>query len=122
MFLQGVHTWLTCYNHTLSTVKGRKKLLVEFGVETELNSIDRKLILKLDTGSDVNPINWKTFKELFPDVQLQHSVVILENFDSTCVRLVAKFKCFLCWKHQKYRIDIEVMEQTWHRKRNFLNL
>ena len=55
----------------LSTVKGRKELLVEFGVRSKLNSIYRKVTLKLDTGSDVNAIKWKIYKELFPDEHLQ---------------------------------------------------
>ena len=99
-------------SHMLSTRKGRKEFLVEFDIGKDLDSINKKLVLKIDTGSDVNAINWKTYKELFPDVQLQRSSSILENFDATCVSPVGSFKCLLRWKSRKYRIDMEVMKQT----------
>ena len=95
--------------HMLSTRFGKKEFLIEFGIGKDLDSMDKKLILKLDTSSDVNAINWKTFKELFPDVELQQSNVVLENFDSMCVQPAGKFKCFLHWKSRRYRIDMDVM-------------
>ena len=95
----------------LSNQTGREEFLVQFGIGKELDSINKKLILKLDTGSDVNAINWKTYKELFPDVELKPSTVVLQNFNTTCVCPVGTFKCFIHWKSGKYRIDMEVMNQ-----------
>ena len=43
----------------LSTTKERKESPLKFGIGKDLNSINKKLILKLDTVSDGNAINWK---------------------------------------------------------------
>ena len=51
--------------------------------------------MKVDTGTDVNALNRKTFYRLFPEVQLQTSSVILKNFDSTYIQPLGTFKCFL---------------------------
>ena len=44
-------------------------------------SFDRKLTLQVDTGADANAINKKTFNEVFPDVELEESTYMLQNFD-----------------------------------------
>ena len=64
----------------------------------------------MDTGADVNAFNQTTFRKLFPDVVLQPSTVILENFDKTMVKPMGTFKCFLHWKGKVYRIQAEVMD------------
>ena len=63
----------------------------------------------MDTGADVNAFNW-TFQKLFPDVELQPSTIVLENFDKTMVKPMGTFKCFLQWKGKIYRIQAEVMD------------
>ena len=65
----------------------------------------------MDTGADVNALSQKTFRNLFPNVELQPLTVILENFDKSCVRPVITLKCFLRWKGRKCRINMEVMSQ-----------
>ena len=90
-----------------STLDPSKDINIEFGVVgKQHNSIDKKLMMKLDTGADVNAINRKTFKKLFPDVQLRPSSTIPENFDKTLVRPMGTFKCFLRWKSNVYRVDM----------------
>ena len=44
-------------------------------------SFDRKLTLTADTGADANAINNKTFDELSPDVELEESTFLLQNFE-----------------------------------------
>ena len=95
----------------LSSKIGKKKFLIEFRIRKEVDSIDKKLILKLDTGSDVKAINWKTYMKLLQDVELKPSTVVLKNFDSTYVCPAGTFKCFLHWKSNKFRINVEVMNQ-----------
>ena len=58
------------------------------------NSIDRKLQLKLDTGSDVNAINRRTFHKLFPNVTPKPTDHVLENFDKTHVIQMGTFTAF----------------------------
>ena len=76
----------------------------------DFHSIDKKVTLKLDTGADVNVFNRTTFQKLFPDVVLQPSTIVLENFDKTMVKPMGTFKCFLHWKGKVYRIQAEVMD------------
>ena len=87
-----------------------KDLFIQFDIGKEINSVNSKVILKIDTGADVNALNRSTFKSLFPQVQLQPSNVILKNFDATSVRPLSQFKCFLHWKGKYYCITMEVMD------------
>ena len=98
--------------YMLSTQKGKKELIIEFGCGTDLDNMDQKIALKIDTGADVNAINKTTFRKLFPNTTLQPSQVILENFDSSFIRPMGKFKAFLRWRGKRYRVDIEVMDST----------
>ena len=95
--------------HMLSA-PSKKDLLIQFNLGKEINSVNSKVILKIDTGADVNALNRSTFKSLFPQVQLQPSNVILKNFDATSIRLLGQFKCFLHWKEKYYYITMEVMD------------
>ena len=86
-----------------------KPIIIEFGCGLTALSIDRKLTLQADTGADANAINKKTFDELFPDVELEESTFLLQNFDKQVVKPIGSFRCFLRWKDHKYRVKIEVM-------------
>ena len=88
-------------------INPQNDLLIEFGIGKQVHSINDKVILKIDTGADVNTLNRKTFHRLFPDVQLRTSSVI---FDSTYIQPLGTFKCFLRWKGKRYRTDMEVMD------------
>ena len=90
--------------------KPQQELLIQFGIGKDFHSIDKKVTLKLDTGADVNAFNRSTFQKLFPDVALQPSTIVLENFDKTMVKPMGTFKCFLWWKGKIYRIKAEVMD------------
>ena len=83
--------------------------MIEFGCGLTPLSFDRKLTLQADTGADMNAINRKTFIELFPDVELEESTQILQNFDKRLIKPIGSFRCFLRWKGHKYRVKFEVM-------------
>ena len=95
--------------HMLSA-PSKKDLLIQFDIGKEINSVNSKVILKIDTGADVNALKRSTFKSLFPQVQLQPSNVILKNFYATSIRPLDQFKCFLHWKGKYYCITMEVMD------------
>ena len=84
-------------------------IMIEFGCGLTPLSFDRKLTLQADTGADANAINKKTFNEIFPDVELEESTYILQNFDKRLIKPIGSFRCFLRWKGHKYRVKIEVM-------------
>ena len=96
----------------LSMQKAKHELIIEFGCGTDLDSMDQKIAMKIDTGADVNAINKTTFKKLFLNTKLQPSTVILENFDSSYIQPMGKFKAFLCWKGKQHRVDIKVMDSN----------
>ena len=95
--------------YVLSGTSDDKPIMIEFGCGLTPLSFDRKLTLQADTGADMNAINKKTFIELFPDVELEESTHILQNFDKRLIKPIGSFRCFLRWKGRKYRVKFEVM-------------
>ena len=95
--------------YVLSGTSDDKPIMIEFGCGLTPLSFDRKLTLQADTGTDMNAINKKTFIELFPDVELEESTHILQNFDKRLIKPIGSFRCFLRWKDHKYRVKFEVM-------------
>ena len=95
--------------YVLSGTSDDKPIMIEFGCGFTPLSFDRKLTLQADTGADMNAINKRTFNELFPDVELEESTQILENFDKRLIKPIGFFRCFLRWKGRKYRVKFEVM-------------
>ena len=96
--------------NVLSGTSNDKPIMIEFGCGLTPLSFDRKLTLQADTGADVNAINKKTFNEIFPDVKLEESTHVLQNFDNRLIKPIGSFRCFLRWKGHKYRVKIEVMD------------
>ena len=95
--------------HVLSGTSSDKPIMIEFGCGLTPLSFDRKLTLQADTGADANAINKKTFNEEFPDVELEESTYVLQNFDKRLIKPIGSFRCFLRWKGHKYRVKFEVM-------------
>ena len=95
--------------HVLSGTSNDKPIMIEFGCGLTPLSFDRKLTLQADTGADANAINKKTFNEVFPDVELEESTYVLQNFDKRLIKPIGSFRCFLRWKGHKYRVNFEVM-------------
>ena len=95
--------------NVLSGTSNDKAIMIEFGCGLTPLSFDRKLTLQADTGADANAINKKTFNEVFPDVELEESTHVLQNFDKKLIKPIGSFRCFLRWKGHKYRVKFEVM-------------
>ena len=95
--------------HVLSGTPNDEPILIEFGCGLTPLSFDRKLTLQADTGADANAINKKTFNEVFPDVELEESTYVLQNFDKRLIKPIGSFRYFLRWKGHKYRVKFEVM-------------
>ena len=95
--------------NVLSGTSNERPIMIEFGCGLTPLSFDRKLTLQADSGADANAINKKTFDQLFPEVELEESTFLLQNFDKRLVKPIGSFRCFLRWKGHKYRVKIEVM-------------
>ena len=95
--------------NVLSGTSTDEPIMIEFDCGLTPLSFDRKLTLQADTGADANTINKKTFDKLFPDVELEKSTFLLQNFDKRFIKPIGSFRCFLRWKDHKYRVQIKVM-------------
>ena len=95
--------------NVLAGTSNDKPIMIEVGCGLAPLSFDRKLTLQVDTGADANAINKKTFNEVFPDVELEESTYVLQNFDKRLIKPIGSFRCFLRWKGHKYRVKFEVM-------------
>ena len=95
--------------NVLAGTSNDKPIMIEFGCGLTPLYFDRKLTLQADTGADANDINKKTFNEVFPDVELEESTYVLQNFDKSLIKPIGSFRCFLRWKGHKYRVKFEVM-------------
>ena len=95
--------------YVLSGTPEDKPIMIEFDCGLTPLSFDRQLTLQADTGADANAINKKTFNEVFPDVELEESTYMLQNFDKRLIKPIGSFRCFLRWKGHKYRVKFEVM-------------
>ena len=61
------------------------------------------ILLKADTGADVNLMNNVTFNSLFDRSVLQLTPIRMENYGNTGIKVLGKFHAFLRWKDRVYR-------------------
>ena len=62
------------------------------------------MLLKADTGADVNLMNRKTFDQLFGEAKvLQPTPIRMENYGNTAVKVLGMFHAFLRWKDKVYK-------------------
>ena len=55
------------------------KLKSEFPIGLHYKDLNQKILLKVDTGSDINCISLGTFQRLFPNQQLNRFMLLLET-------------------------------------------
>ena len=62
------------------------------------------LVVRVDTGADVNCMNEKTFKELFPEVKLSVCPHKIQNFGNsvTDISILGQFCTYLQFRGEKY--------------------
>ena len=65
----------------------------------------QSVLLKTDTGADVNLMNRKTFSQLFGEAKgvLQLTPIRMENYGNTAVKVLGMFHAFLRWKDKVYK-------------------
>ena len=65
----------------------------------------QSVLLKADTGADVNLMNRKTFDQLFGEAKgvLQLTPIKMENYGNTAVKVLGMFHVFLRWKDKVYK-------------------
>ena len=65
----------------------------------------QSVLLKADTGANVNLMNRKTFDQLFGEAKgvLQLTPIRMENYGNTAVKVLGMFHVFLRWKDKVYK-------------------
>ena len=65
----------------------------------------QSVLLKADTGADVNLMKRKTFNQLFGEAKglLQPTPIRMENYGNTAVKVLGMFHAFLRWKDKVYK-------------------
>ena len=63
----------------------------------------KSILLKADTGADVNLMNNVTFNSLFDRSVLQLTPIRMKNYGNTGIKVLGKFHEFLRWKDRVYR-------------------
>ena len=69
-----------------------------------MHSSPQSVLLKADTGADVNLMNRKTFDQLFGEAKvLQLTPIRMENYGNTAVKVLGMFHAFLRWNDKVYK-------------------
>ena len=102
---QPVYTYMVSVPHV-------NKHLIKFPVTLEpatlkgnnMDSPQSTVLLKADTGADINIMNRITFNQLFGESKvLKFTPIKMENYGNTAVKVLGVFHAFLRWKDKVYR-------------------
>ena len=65
----------------------------------------QSVLLKADTGADINLMNRKTFDQLFGEAKevFKLTPIRMENYGNTAVKVIGMFHAFLRWKDKVYK-------------------
>ena len=70
------------------------------------------VLLKADTGADINLMNRKAFNQLFGGAKevLKPTPIKMENYGNTAVKVLGMFHAFLRWKNKVYKQLLYVID------------
>ena len=107
VYVQSHMLQTACTKH--QKIQEKSKLMIEFLIGLHYKDLNQKIMLKVDTGSDINCISLGTFQRLFPHQQLTKSTLLLENYGNSPVSIIGKFKAFIQWKGKVFHQEFHVM-------------
>ena len=91
-------------NH-IGTTNGTQEKHLKFPIDVDVRgSYKNHLIVRVDTGADVNCMNEKTFRRLFPKVQLDVCPYEIQNFGNSTadISILGQFQTYLQFKGKKH--------------------
>ena len=95
---------LEIVNH-IGATRGPQGKHLKFPIDTDPRGpYKHHLVVRLDTEADVNCMNKKTFKELFPEVKLSVCPHKIQNFGNSVadISILAQFCTYLQFRGEKY--------------------
>ena len=95
---------LKIVNH-IGTNKGPQGKHLKFPITTHPKGpYKHHLVVRVDTGADVNCMNEKTFNELFPEVELSVCPHEIQNFRNSVadISILEQFHTYLLFRGEKY--------------------
>ena len=95
---------LKIVNH-IGATKGSQEKHLKFPIDVDSRGpYKHHLVVRVDTGADVNCMNEKTFKRLFPKVKLSVCPDEIQNFGNsvTDISILGQFCTYLQFRREKY--------------------
>ena len=95
---------LKIVNH-IGATKGSQEKHLKFPIDVDpIGSYKHHLVVRVDTGADVNCMNEKTFKKLFPKVKLSVCLHKIQNFGNSVadISILGQFRTYLQFRGEKY--------------------
>ena len=95
---------LKIVNH-IGATRGSQEKHLKFPIDVDPRGpYKHHLVVRLDTGADVNCMNEKTFKRLFPKVKLSVCPHEIQNFGNsvTDISILGQFHTYLQFRGEKY--------------------
>ena len=95
---------LKLINH-IGTTSDKQGKHLKFPIDVDVRgSYKDHLIVRVDTGADVNCMNETTFKKLFPKVQLDVCPYEIQNFGNSTadISILGQFQTYLQFRGKKY--------------------
>ena len=81
----------------MGTLRSRGRNKMENSTDSTWHSKCSTILLKADTGADVNLMNKQTFDQLFGEAKdlLQLTPIMMENYGNRAVKVLGRFHVFL---------------------------
>ena len=95
---------LKIVNH-IGTTSGSQEKHLKFPIDVNPRGpYKHHIVVRVDTGADVNCMNEKTFKKLFPEVKLSVCPHEIQNFGNSIedISILGQFRTYLQFRGEKY--------------------
>ena len=99
------HFYKVCQSNHTGTTSGSQEKHLKFPIDVNPRGPYKDhLVVRVDTGADVNCMNEKTFRRLFPKVKLSVCPYEIQNFGNLTadISILGQFRTYLQFRGEKY--------------------